>query len=492
MRDKRVTPNRFYIIGIGQVIVSRSFLWLWLIVFLAQVLSSCTLFAPKARSGLEEISMPESFSLKDTITNPAQRWWETFGDEELNSYISEALSGNQSLISYWFRFEKAQAQAKKAGADIWPSLSGDAGAAYSKVRTDDGTSSSTLEGDNYSLGLGASYEIDLWGRIRASRKSALLEFEASREDYNAAAMTVAAEVTERWVNILAQRLQRQLLEHQLSINKTYLDLVELRFRNSLASALDVLQQQQLLEKIRAQMPMIEMQERILKNQLAALLGRMPNELSGIVRRDLPVLAAPPAAGLPVQLLQNRPDIIGALRRLAAADQDLAAAQADRLPSLRLTGRSAYDSDELDLLFDNWIINLAAGLSAPIFDGGRRKAEVAVNRAAVKQQLAEYRSLVLSAVREVEDALIRETKIRENISALQKQLQAARYALDEARSRYINGLNDYLPVLTQLLSVQSLESDMIRKNEELLVARVSLYRAVGGSWVDDLVPSARDN
>jgi len=218
---------------------------------------------------------------------------------------------------------------------------------------------------------------------------------------------------------------------------------------------------------------------------------MPNEVPEIENRELPVLAAPPAAGLPVQLLQNRPDIIGALKRLESADQDLAAARADRLPALRLTGRAAYDSDELGQLFDNWIINLAAALTAPIIDGGRRRAEVAINRAAVKQQLAEYRNLVFAAVREVEDALIREIKIRENVAALENQLAVTQTGLEEARFRYMNGLSDYLPVLTQLLSVQSLEIDLIVKRVDLLVARMNLYRAIGGTWTDKLEPPDRD-
>jgi len=171
---------------------------------------------------------------------------------------------------------------------------------------------------------------------------------------------------------------------------------------------------------------------------------------------------------------------------------LAAARADRLPALRLTGSVAYDSDQLEKVFDNWIANLAASVTAPVFDGGRRKAEVDINEAAVQQQLAEYRQLVLSAVREVEDALIRETKIREHVVASENQLEAGKNALKEAGTRYLNGLNDYLPVLTQLLSVQSLENDLIRRHEDLLVARISLYRAIGGSWTDELSPPVNNN
>jgi len=460
-----------------------------LFVFLGGAISACAPYAPAARSGLEEAPMPHSFSVQDSIHDPGQRWWETIGDEELNSFVAEALSDNQTLHSYWARLERTQAQARKVGADLKPSLAADAGASYTKIRTDDAGS---VENENYTLGLIASYEVDLWGRIRATHKSALLEAAASREDLNAAAMTVAAEVTDRWVAILSQRLQRQLLEQQLATNRTYLELVELRFRKALASALDVFQQRQLVERGKAQLPLIEMQQRMLENQLAVLLGRMPSQAPQISRQELPVLDAVPAAGLPLQLLQNRPDIAAAFRRLEASDQDLSAARADRLPALRLTGAAAYDSDELEELFDNWIVNLAASLTAPIIDGSRRKAEVDVNRAAVEQQLAVYRQTVLSAVREVEDALISETKIREHIAALENQLQAGQNALTEARTRYINGLNDYLPVLTQLLSVQNLEIDLIRRHEDLLVARISLYRAIGGTWVDDLIPPAQNN
>jgi NodT family efflux transporter outer membrane factor (OMF) lipoprotein len=464
-------------------------LWLLLLVLWGQAISSCAPYSPHARSGLEETALPDSFSIQDSIQDPNKRWWEIIGDEQLNSFVEEALAGNQGLLSYWARLERAQAQARKAGADLKPSMAGDAGAAYTKINTDDGGS---VENENYTVGLIASYEVDLWGRIRATHESALLEAKASREDLSAAAMTVAAEVADRWIAILSQRLQMQLLEQQLAANKTYLDLVELRFRKSLASALDVFQQRQLVERVKAQLPLIEKQEHMLENQLAILLGRMPNQAPQVSRKEMPILDTVPAVGLPVQLLQNRPDIAAALRRLEASDQDLAAARADRLPSLRLTGGASYDSDELEELFDNWIVNLAASLTAPILDGSRRRAEVEINRAAVEQQLAEYRQVVLSAVREVEDALISETKIREHIAALESQLQAAQNALTEAGTRYVNGLNDYLPVLTQLLSVQNLEIDLIRRHEDLLVARIDLYRAIGGSWVDDLTPPAQNN
>ena len=488
MRKRLVTPYRYFPGRINRAAMNKLFCWFLLFVFWGQMLASCAPFAPAARLGQEELPLPDSFSIKDSIQDPKQRWWEAIGDEQLNRFVDEALTDNQTLLSYWARLEKAQAQARKEGADLKPSLAGAAGASYTRIETDN----SSVENENYSIGLVAGYEVDLWGRIRATKESALLSAEASREDLNTVAMTLAAEVSERWVAILSQRLQRQLLEQQLSNNETYLELVELRFRKSLASALDVFQQRQLVERSKAQLPLIEMQERMLENQLAVLLGRMPNQSPVITRQELPVLDAVPDAGIPVELLQNRPDIVAAFKRLEAVDQDLAAARADRLPALRLTGSVAYDSDQLEKVFDNWIANLGASLTAPIFDGGRRKAEVDINEAAVQQQLAEYRQLVLFAVREVEDALISETKIREHVAATENQLQAGKIALKEAGTRYLNGLNDYLPVLTQLLSVQNLENDLIRRHEDLLVARISLYRAIGGSWTDELSPPVNNN
>jgi outer membrane protein TolC len=141
-----------------------------------------------------------------------------------------------------------------------------------------------------------------------------------------------------------------------------------------------------------------------------------------------------------------------------------------------------------VLFDNWIVNLAGNLTAPLFDGKRRKAEVLRLLAVADEQLADYRQQVLTAVREVEDALVEEVKLREHLIALDAQLEAAQSALDEARSRYRSGLSDYLPVLTQLLSVQGLEQTRIQHRADLLLARVELYRTLGGSLVQSGVPA----
>ena len=192
-----------------------------LLIALTLGLWSCTPYAPAPRSGLEEAPLPESYSINDSLRYAGQRWWEAFDDRQLNTLIEEALSDNQTLAAFWARLQRAEALARRAGADLQPSLAGDAEASYARSET---TGAGNVENENYSIGLFASYEVDLWGRIRAAHGAANLAAEASREDLNSAAMTVAAQVADRWTAILSQRLQKRLLEQQLATNRTYLDL----------------------------------------------------------------------------------------------------------------------------------------------------------------------------------------------------------------------------------------------------------------------------
>ena len=456
-----------------------------LVIFTITVLYSCAPFKVPDRSTLHQ-NLPERFSLGDTVTVVEKRWWKEFSSTQLNNLIDTALAENLALQTYWARLERANALSRKTGSALWPSLSGDASASYSKSESS-GIGNNSTEDQRYSIGFFASYEVDLWGRVRAGKKSADHVIRATREDLNAAAMTLAAEVARRWIGIVSSRQEKQLLQKQLEINQTYLELIELRFKKSLATALDVMQQRQLVERVQAQVPLIEMKERLLHNELAVLTGQMPQKFTGVAIGSLPTLDTPPSGGIPAMLLENRPDIRASLNRLQSADQNLVVAKADRLPAIRLTGSAGYNSSEFDRIFDNWLLNLAAALTSPILDGGKREAEVAASTAEVKEQLLLHHQAVLNAVKEVEESLVREEKTREHIHRMEKQLEAAKIALTEARSRYMNGLSDYLPVLTQLLSVQNLEMDLISRREELFSARISLYRAIGGTWTDKLPP-----
>lgn len=449
------------------------------------LVASCAPFKPQERQSPEG-ELPRSFSLYTAESEPEVRWWEEFNDVDLNVLVKEALSDNLTLKEIWSRLVQARALAVQAGAALYPDLTGTAGADYARQRTDTG-SAKTTSTEDYSLGVVSSYELDLWGRIRAERESALLEVTAAREDLNTAAMTLAAEVANRWVNIISQRMQKRLLERQLRTNLTLLELIELRFRMSMVSALDVYQQKQVVENVKAEIPLVEAEEQLLLHELALLLGKPTGTSLKISREDFPEPTEIPATGLPADLLSSRPDLRRAGMRLQAADWQVAAARANRLPAIRLTATAQYGKGDMDVLFDNWLLNLAGNLTAPIFDGGRRAAEVDRRQAFADENLSAYRQAVLTAIKEVEDALVSEVKQREHIKALENVLVTARKALEEAGIRYRNGLTDYLPVLTQLLAVQNLERNLIRQRAILLNSRVSLYRSLGGTWTDSLTP-----
>ena len=447
--------------------------------------ASCAPFKPQERQSPEG-ELPRSFSLYTAESEPEVRWWEEFKDPDLNILIAGALSDNLTLKEAWSRLVQTRALAVQAGAALYPDLTGTAEAYYARQRSKNG-SQNTISSEDYSLGVISSYELDLWGRIRAGRESALLEVTAAREDLNTAAMTLASEVANRWVSIISQRMQKRLLEHQLQTNLTLLELVELRFRMSMVSALDVYQQKQVVEDTRAEIPLVEAEEQVLVHELALLLGKPPGTSLKINREDFPEPTEIPATGLPADLLSSRPDLRRAGMRLKAADWQVAAARANRLPAISLTATAQYGKGDVDALFDNWLLSLAGNLTAPIFDGGRRSAEVDRRQAIADENLSAYRQAVLTAIREVEDALVNEVKQREHIRALEDVLGTARKALEQAGIRYRNGVTDYLPVLTQLLSVQGLERNLIRQRANLLNARISLHRSLGGTWTDSLSP-----
>ncbi len=443
------------------------------------MLISCSSFKPATVTDAQG-DLPDAYSLYSGAMDGASPWWKSVGSPELSRLIDEALSGSFSLKSAWSRLRQARSLAIQAGAERYPDLTASGSVEHTRRRSES-SSGGSAGGETYALGLGSNYELDLWGRIRSQREAALSTMNATEADLQTAGITVAAEVADRWVKIISQRLQLQLLERQLKNNLTFLELIELRFRKAMVSALDVYQQKQVVENVRAKIPLVKAETQLLMHELAVLVGRPPRADLGLTQTEMPVIGSLPALGLPADLLANRPDVRAAGMRLTAAEWRVAAARANRLPAIRFTAGAQYGRSELDLLFDTWLLSLAANLTAPIFDAGRRAAEVDRTRAQAQENLWAYRQVVLIAVKEVEDALESETRQREHITGLEAVMASARKGLEEAIQRYRRGLSDYLPVLTQLLAVQDLERDLIRQQETLIRYRIRLHRALGGGW-----------
>lgn len=508
-------------------------------IVLAPLLAGCDALLPK-RSQPDEGSLPAAYSLAQTQVAREQRWWTEFDSAELDALIEQALQENLTLRQFWARVQQADALETQSGALLYPQFDVLGDAAYRRTSTkvdssqpsfrsrlrdelagalkqamtdtakravgDDtdngggGSSGGLTTGspsekrpgriedssNQFGLSLAASYEVDLWGRIASGYHAAGYDAEATRDDLEATAITLVAEVVERWLRIQEQQELRRILEEQLATNKTYLELVELRFRKSQASLLDVYQQRQAVTEVERQFPLVEASEQVLRHELAVLLGKPPLSDLEMGSYDLEKVPGFPEIGVPADLLTQRPDVRAALADLNAADYRVARARADRLPAIRLTGGIGYNSDEIAHLLDDWFLNLAAGLSQPLFDGFRRQAEVERTLAVVEERLAFYRLTILTAIREVEDALVQERYQREYIAALERQLEEARIALREAGQRFLKSLNDYLPVLIEIERTQSLTRTLVVARRELLVFRINLYRAMGGTWPGEMI------
>ncbi len=432
------------------------------------------------------VVIPQAFSQQAKVQAP-DRWWTAFDAPELDSMVESALAGNLNLQAAWARLDQARAIAVQAGAARYPSLSG--GATASRTRVDipaAGPVPSSVARENvFGLSLAAGYEVDLWGRIRSQTDAAAADAAASRQDLETAAITLAAAVGDTWFAIAEQLAQRELLAEQVRVSKVFLELAQLRRGQGQGSALDVYQQRTQLAATEGQVPLIELRLGVLEHQLAVLLGRAPNSELPVPAADLPALPPMPDAGLPAELLDRRPDVRAARLRVESADLRVGVAVANLLPSLRLTAAGGYEGGQISDLFDARFWTLASDLTAPLFEGGRRRAEVDRARAALDEVVQFYGQTVLRALQEVEDALHAERHQREYVASLTEQVRLAGATLDEARMRYANGLSDYLNVLTSLAALQRLERDHLAARQQLISIRIQLYRALAGSWPEEL-------
>lgn len=466
----------------------RTLLLLLICALALPLLAGCAPFAPEPRDGIADV-LPKQYSLYSPQAESPAKWWMNFDSPQLDALVDKALADGFTLRQYWARLEQARALARKSGAELTPSLNatGDAGHTRSWTKTPTSGMDSLTLADSTGLGLAASYELDLWGRLRATAQSGILDAQTSREDLNTAATTVAGEVGNAWLDLLSTREQIRLVRTQIATNEQILNVQNLLFAASQASALDVLQQRATLAATRALLPLLRTQEQTLLNELALLTGQAPGTLQLDDDSDLPRLPKLPETGLPADLLAARPDIRSAGLALASADWLVAAARADRLPNLTLNASGQYAGSTLESVFDAWSLNLASSLVFPLLDGGSRAAEVDRTRALAEERLAAYEETVFTAVQEVENALAGEFGQRDYLLALETQLATARQTLNEARRRYLNGVDDYLSMLSALTGVQELERTLVKEQATLLKNRIALYRALGGDWADTLTP-----
>jgi NodT family efflux transporter outer membrane factor (OMF) lipoprotein len=329
-----------------------------------------------------------------------------------------------------------------------------------------------------------SYEIDLFGKLAAQREASDLDVQAQRADLETLAITVAAQVSEAWLDVIFQHRRVLLVTEQIATAEKYLELTMLRLSQGLATALDVNQQRADIHGLEARREQATVAEEVARLRLKALLGSAGESATVDVDQS-PNLGPRLQAGTPATVIEQRPDVRAAMIRLQAADARTAQAARDRLPTLRLSANLFLQAAEIGNLFDDLFWSIGAQVVQPIFEGGRRQARVDQQVAAARERLYVYAKSVIQAIQEVESSMIQEVAQERLRDLLQQQKEVAEVSLELARDRYRSGALDYLRVLTALRSLQTAEQSLLDAERQQFSFRIQTCRALGGGWTQSL-------
>jgi len=439
--------------------------------FIAILIAACS---PQTSTMTVPVDTTEVFSPSGEQEAPG-RWWNAFGDPELNTLVDSALKSNFNLITAWQRLREAQAVADRASSGLFPQLEASVRGESNRLQTQ------FQESQILQLGISSQYEIDLWGRINSNLEAQRYRADASLADYRTAALSLSAEVARTWYSLMEAHGQLRIVNQQIETNEKVLKLLQARFGTGQIRSADILRQRQLLESTREQKISVESRIQLLEHRLSVLLGRPPQTSINYSQDSLPDLPPPPETGIPSELVRRRPDIRSAYRLLQAADREVASAISNQFPRISLSASLSTADLNGGNLFEDWGRSLAGNLIAPLFYGGQLSAEVDRTQAVKKQRLYQYGQSILTAFREVEDALAQEKKQREKIQSIRNQLEIARQAYEQLRIEYFNGMGNYLDVLTALDEEQQLQRDLLAAKMVLLEYRIALYRSLAGGF-----------
>jgi NodT family efflux transporter outer membrane factor (OMF) lipoprotein len=411
---------------------------------------------------------------------PAPDWWHGFGSLELDQLITTARSGNYDITAAAARVLQAEAQARIAGVELLPSV--DLGASAARAG-DTGTRNNTT--NIFDISLGASYEVDFWGKNRANLYAAQESLKASIYDQETVALTVITGVATTYFQILSLREQIAIARFNLTNAEELLKVVESRVQNGAVPPLDLALQNAEVARQRAIIPPLEQEERIARFTLATLLGRPPQGFD-LATNNLEMISYPRVApGLPSELLIRRPDIASAEAQLSAANADITAARAAFFPSIQLTGSGGLLSTSLSALFSNGLIyNLAVSLTRPIFDAGLLVANEDLARARQNELVQRYLATIINAFADVETALGAIRSTTEQQSYLLEELEQSQIAYRLAESRYKEGAEDLTTVLVVQRTLYQSQDQNSQVRFSRLQSLISLYRSLGGGWKSD--------
>ncbi|SFR82262.1 efflux transporter outer membrane subunit [Sphingomonas jatrophae] len=409
-------------------------------------------------------------------------WWRLFDDPVLDALEARVERASPTLAAALARYEQARAQVGVEAADLAPQVSAAASAERDRLSARRPLAGSSATFNEFTVGAQLAYEVDLWGRIRNSVRAARADAQASAADLADVRLSLQAQLADAYVRLRGLDAERALLDRTVSAFARAHQLTVTRHDGGIASGLDVSRAQTLLSDARARIAEVVNRRAALEHQIAALVGEVPSSFS-LAARD--GLAPPPLVppGLPSELLQRRPDVAQAERRIFAANARIGVARAAFFPTLTLGGAAGFDATSGALLSNPatfWALGPAQAVLA-LFDGGRRRAQVRISRAQFDEAAAEYRGTVLTAFREVEDAIAAARLLAQ--ASVDQRAAASAAARTEALAlvRYRDGASDYLEVVTAQTAALDAERSAILLQTSRLQAAVALVRALGGGF-----------
>jgi outer membrane protein, multidrug efflux system len=446
----------------------------------AAALAGCALKSPPERADVAKQALP-NLQIPERWAEPAggvaggvaAPWLSAFGDAQLEALVRESLANNPDLQVAAARVEQAAGFVKSAGATLYPqvNLLARGGGAMSG-------DSSGLEG----VGVFANWELDLWGRVRAGRRSASTQYDSAALDAEYARQSLAAFVAKSWFLAIEARMQKSLAEEMAAAAQRQIDLAQDRLRVGRGDQSDVTLARASYAGYRDSVRQLEFSYRQALRALEALAGRYPGAALE-VPAQLAAMPGPVPVGMPSELLERRPDVIAAERRVAAAFYRVEEAKAARLPRISLTAAVTSVSSELFVLQDrdNPVWSAGASITAPLFLGGQLQSQVEIRTAEQKQAVADYGRIGARAFGEVESALSAAFALEDREAILKEAVAENARALEFANVRYRVGPGDLRAVQQQSLALQAARTALLRVQAERLVQRVNLHLALGGSF-----------
>jgi multidrug efflux system outer membrane protein len=446
--------------------------------------------APSTRQTPEHgVAVPAAWSGETSkaanVPAALAHWWDRFGDPALTELIIQSLAANTDVQAARARLRQARAQRDATAAGLSPGVTASASAQRSKQGDDSAE-------NVYRAGFDASWEPDVFGATRSGVAAADADVRASAGSLADTRVSVAAEAAVSYLQLRGFQARLAIARENLASQEQTLQLTQWRAQAGLTTSLEVEQARAAVEQTRAQLPLLETNIAQTLNSLAVLAGKAPGALPAALAETAPLPAMPAelAIAIPAETLRQRPDVRAAELRVMAAAARVDQATAARLPSFRLSGSLGLSALTVGGLSDSEALlrSVLASVSLPVFDGGQRRAQVRVQQAAFDEARENYRAAVLTALRDVEDALIALRKAHEQLAARQRAAAAARNAALLAGNRYASGLIDFQTVLETQRTLLSAQDSVAGTETELSAGYVRLYKALGGGWT----PAAADD